>query len=235
MLKCRDIVDKGLPSRSYGFSRSHVWMRELDYKESWAQRNWCFWTAVLEKPLKSPLDCKKIQPVHPKGNQSLVYIGKTDAEAETPILWSPDEKNWFIRKDPDAGQDWRQEEKGMTEDEMAGWHHWLNGRESEWTPGVGDGQGGLACCDHGVTESRTRLSDWTELKFLMYFSPPPPWSAMPLYNVNEQKTQLSGVGRPEGGALMPYKDSRDQQEQRLLFWKWLSQWKQSMLTHICGI
>ena len=119
----------------------------VDYKESWAPKNWCFWTVVLEKTLETPLDCKEIQPVHPKGDQSWVFIGRTDAEAETPILWPPHAKGWLIGKDPDAGRDWGQEEKGMTEDEMAGWHHWLDGREFEWTLGVGDGQGGLACCD----------------------------------------------------------------------------------------
>ena len=124
----------------------------------------CFWTVVLEKSLESPLDCKEIQPVHPKGNQSWVFIGRTYAEAETSILWPPDAKSWLIWKDPDAGKDWRRE-KGMTEDEMAGWHHWLNGRESEWTPGVGDGQGGLACCGAwGRKESdTTEWLNWTEL------------------------------------------------------------------------
>ena len=104
-------------------------MWELDYKESWVPKNWCFWTVVLEKTLKSPLDSKEIQPVHPKGNQSWIFIGRTDAEAETPILWPPDAKSWLICKDPDAEKDWRQEEKGMTEDEMVGWHHRLNGHE----------------------------------------------------------------------------------------------------------
>jgi len=110
-------------------------------------KNWCFWTVVLEKTLESPLDCKKIQPVHPKGDQSWVFIGKTDVEAETPILWPLDAKSWLIWKDRDAGKDWGQEEKGATEDNMIGWHHWLNGHGFGWTPGVGDGQGGLACCD----------------------------------------------------------------------------------------
>ena len=120
-------ANKGPSSQGYGFSRSHVWMWELDYKESWVPKNWRFWTVVLEKTLESPLDCKEIQPVHPKGDQSCVFIGRTDAEAETPILWPPDAKHWLIWKDPDAGEDWRQEEKGMVEDEMIGWHHRLNG------------------------------------------------------------------------------------------------------------
>ena len=123
-------ANKGLSSQSYGFSSSHVRMSEMDYKESWVPKNWCFWT-VLEKTLASPLDCKEIQPVHPKGDQSWVLIGRTDAEAETTILRSPDEKNWLIGKDPDVGKDWRQEEKGMTKAEMVGWHHWLDGHEFE--------------------------------------------------------------------------------------------------------
>ena len=122
-------ANKGLSSQGYGFSSSHVWMWELDYKESWALKNWCFWTVVLEKTPESLLDCKEIQPVHPKGNQSWMFIGRTDVEAETPTLWPPDEKSWLIGKDPDAGKDRRQEEKGMTEDEMVGWHHQLNGYE----------------------------------------------------------------------------------------------------------
>ena len=129
-------------------------------EESWALKNWCFWTVVLEKTLESPLDCKKIQSVHSKEDQSWVFIGRTDAKAETPVLWPPHAKSWLIGKDSVAGKDWGQEEKGMTEVEMAGWHHRLDGRESEWTPGVGDGQGGLACCNswgckvghHWVTE-----------------------------------------------------------------------------------
>ena len=124
-------ASKGLSSQSYGFSGSHVWMWELDHKESWALKNWCFWTAVLEKTLESTLDSKEIQPAHPKGNQSWVFSERTDVEAETPILWPPDAKNWLTWKDPDAGKDWGQEEKGRTEDEMVGWHHWLNGHEFE--------------------------------------------------------------------------------------------------------
>ena len=121
-------------------------MWELDCEESWTLKNWWFWTVVLEKTLESPLDCKEIQPVHPKVNQSWIFIGSTDAEAETPILWPPDAKSWLIWKDPDVGKGWGQEEKGTTEDETVRWYHWLNGHEFEWTPGVGDGQGSLVCC-----------------------------------------------------------------------------------------
>ena len=124
-------ANKGPSSQSYCFSSNHVWMWELDQKESWVLKNWCFWTVVLEKTLESPLNCKEIQPVHPKGNQSWIFIGRTDAEAETPILWPPESKNWLIWKDPDAGKDWKQEEKGLTEDKMVAWHHWLNGHECE--------------------------------------------------------------------------------------------------------
>ena len=132
----------------------------------WTVKNCCFWTVVLEKTLESPLDCKEIQPVHPE-DQSWVFIGRTDAEAETPVLWPPHVKSWLIGKGPDAGRDWGQE-KGTTENEMVGWHHRLNGHEFEWTPGIGDGQGGLACCEiHGVTKSWTGLSDWTELNWMI--------------------------------------------------------------------
>jgi len=120
-------ANKGPSSQGYVFSSGHVWTWELDYKESWVQKNWCFWTVVLEKTLESTLDCKEIQPVHPKGDQSWVFIGRNDVEAEAPILWLPDVKTWLIWKDPEAGKDWRQEEKGMTEDEMIGWHVQLNG------------------------------------------------------------------------------------------------------------
>ena len=145
ILKNRDIILPKCPSsQSYGLSSGHVWMWELDHKERWAPKKWCFWTVVLEKTLESPLVCKEIQLVHPKGNQSWIFNGKTDAETKTPILWPPDAKYWHIGKDPDAGKDWRQE-KGMTE-EMIGWHQWLDGHEFEQTLGDGDGQGGLACC-----------------------------------------------------------------------------------------
>ena len=155
-------TNKGPYSQSYGFSSSHVWMWELGHKEGWVLKNWCFWAVVLEKTLQSPLDSKEIKPVNPKGDQSWVFIGRTDAEAETSILWPLDAKNWLIGKDPDAGENWGQEEKGMTEDEMIGWHHWLNGHEFEWSLGVGDGQGGLACCTP-IAKSWTLPRDWTEL------------------------------------------------------------------------
>ena len=144
--KQRHYFAKGPSSQGYGFSCGHVWMWELDYKESWVLKYWCFWSVVLEKTLESPSDCKEIQPVHPKGDQSWVFIGRSDVEAEMTILWPPDVKSWLIWKDPDAGKDWGQEEKGMTEDKMVGWHHQLNGHGFGWTLGVGDGQGGLVCC-----------------------------------------------------------------------------------------
>ena len=124
-------ANKRPSSQNYGFFSSPVWMWELDCEESWVPKSWCFRTVVLEKTLESPLDCKEIQPVHPKGNQSWIFIGRTDAEAETPILWLPDAKNWHFWKDPNAGKDWRQEEKGTTEDVMVGWHHRLDGQEFE--------------------------------------------------------------------------------------------------------
>ena len=148
-------------SQNYGFSSSHVWMGALDYKESWVLKNWCLWTLVLEKTLESPLDCKDIQSVHAKGDQSWVFIGRTDVEAETPILWTPDVQNQLTGKDPEAGIDWRQEEKGMTEDEMVGWNHQRNGHEL-----VMDSEAWHAAV-HGVTKSQTQLSDWTELKTIV--------------------------------------------------------------------
>ena len=139
-------------------------MWELVYKESWVPKNWCFWTVVLEKTLESPLDCKEIQPVHPKGNQSWIFTGRTDNKAETPILWLPDVKNWLICKDSDVGKDWRQEEKGMTEDKVVGWHHQLDGHEFEQAPGVDNGQGILVCCSSwGCKESdTTERLNWTD-------------------------------------------------------------------------
>ena len=146
-------------------------MWELDYKESWAPNNWCFWTVVLEKTVESPLDCKEIQPVHSKGDQSWVFIGRTDVEAETPILWPPDAKSWLIWKDPDAGKDWRWEEKGMTEHEMVRWHHWLKGHKSVWTLGVGDGQGDLPCFSSWDCKDSdmTEQLNWTELNSIGWF------------------------------------------------------------------
>ena len=150
-------------------------MWELDYKESWVVKNWCFWTVVLEKTLESPLDCKEIQPVHPKGDQSWIFIERPDAEAETPILWPPDVKKWLIGKDSDAGKDWRQEEKGTMENKMVGWHHRLDGPEFEQAPGVGDGQGSLACCSPwGHKElDMTEWLNWTEATLMCM---PSKWS-----------------------------------------------------------
>ena len=155
-------ANKGVSSQSYGLSIGHVWIWKLDYKENWVPKNWCLWTVVLEKTLESPLDCKRIQPVHPKGNQSWIFIGRTDVEAETPILWPPDQKNWLLGKDPDAGKDWRWEEKGMTEDEIVGWHHGLYGHEFEYAPRVDDGREAWRAVVHGVAKSWTWLSDWTD-------------------------------------------------------------------------
>ena len=138
-------ADQGPHSQSYGFSSSHVQMLELDHKEDWTPENWCFWTVVLEKTLESPLN-GKIKPVHPKGNQSWMFVGRTDAEAEAPILWPLNAKSRFIRRDLDAGKDWRQEEKGATEAEMVGWRHWLNWHEFEQTLGDSGGQRNSACC-----------------------------------------------------------------------------------------
>ena len=147
-----------------GFSSGHVWMWEFDYKESWVKKNWCFWTVVLEKTLESPLGSKEMQPVNPKGNQFWIFIRRTGAEAETPILWPSDTKNWLTGKDPDAGKDWRLEKKRLRENEMVGWHHQLNGHEFEQAPGVGDGQGSLVCCNpRGCKElCMTEWLNWTE-------------------------------------------------------------------------
>ena len=170
ILKSRDIT---LPTKvylvSYVFFSSHIWLWELDYKESWALKNWCFWTVVLEKTFESPLDGKDIHPVHPKGDQSWVFIGRTDVEAKTPILWPPYVKSWLTGKDPDAGNDWGQKEKGMIEDEMVGWHHQFNGYGFGWTLGFGDGQGGLVCCspwDHKESDVTEQLNG-AELNFLL--------------------------------------------------------------------
>ena len=168
-------------------------MWELEYKESWAPNNWCFWTMVLEKTLESPLDCKEIQPVHPKGNEFWILIGRTDVEAETAILWPLDGKNWLTWKDPDAGKDGRREEKGTTEDEMVAWHHWLNGHEFEYTLGVGDGQGGLACWSPwGCKESdTTEWLNWTELPLMIFLSPVMSYSSF-LMSLSSVKIYVSG-------------------------------------------
>ena len=159
ILKSKDhyFANKGPSSQSYGFSSSHVWMWELDHKESWALKNWCFWTVVSEKTLERPLDCKEIQPVHPKGNQSWIFIGRTDAEAEAPILWPPDSKNWLIWKDPDAWKDWKGRRRGWQR------MRWLDGITTtvdkfEQAPGASDGQGSLVCC----SPWGRRESDMTE-------------------------------------------------------------------------
>ena len=171
ILKSRDITlsTKVCLFQGYGFSSSHVWTWELDYKESWGWKYWCFRSVVLEKTLESPLDCKEIQSVHSKGDQSWVFFGRTDVEAEIPIFWPPDVKNWLIWRDLDAGKDWRWEEKGTTEDEMVGWHHWLDGHKFGWTPRVGDG---LAWCSPwGHKESDTERAtepNWTDASILPF-------------------------------------------------------------------
>ena len=156
-------ANKGPSSQGYGFSCGHVWTWELDCEESWAPKNWCFWTVVLEKILESHLDCKEIQPVHSKADQSWVFFGRTDAKAETPILWPPHAKSWLIGKDSDAGRDWGQKEKGTTEDEMAGWHDSMDMSLSELQELVMDREAWHAAI-HGFAKSRTRLSDWTGIR-----------------------------------------------------------------------
>ena len=157
-------ANKGPSSQNYGFSSSHhVWMWELNHKERWAPKNSCFWNVLLEKTLDSLLDCKEIKSVNPKGNQSWIFIGRTDAEAETLILRPPDAKSWLIRKGPDSGEDWRQEEKGMIEDEMVGWHHRLDGHEFEQAPGVDEGQGNLECCSPWGCKESDR-TEWLKLE-----------------------------------------------------------------------
>ena len=155
-------ANKGPSGQSYGFSSSHIWMWELDHKESWAMKNWCFWTLVLEKTPESPLDCKEIQTDNPKGNQSWIFIGRTCVAAKTPILWPLHVKTWLIGKDPDAGKDRRQEEKGPTEkDKMVGWHHRLSGHEFAQALGMVKDREAWRAAVRGVTKSRTQLSDWT--------------------------------------------------------------------------
>ena len=164
ILKSRAITlpTKSIKSKLWFYS--HMWMCKVDCKEIWVLKNWCSWTVVLEKTLESPLDCKEIKPVHSKGNQSWIFTGRTDNKAETPILWLHDVKNWLICKDSDVGKDWRQEEKGMTEDKVVGWHHQLDGHEFEQAPGVDNGQGILVCCSSwGCKESdTTERLNWTD-------------------------------------------------------------------------
>ena len=169
VLKSRDItlLTKVDIVKAMVFPSSHVWMWEMDHQEGWASKNWCFWTLVLEKTLESPLDSKEIKPVNLKGNQPWIFIGRTDTQAKASILWPPDAKNWLTGKDPDAGKDWRLDEKGMTEDEMVGWHHWLNGHEFEQIQVVNDREAWHAAV-HGVTKSQTWLSDWNELNWVLY-------------------------------------------------------------------
>ena len=168
ILKSRyHIANKDPCSQSYGFSSSHVRMWELDHKEGWAPENWCFWTVVLENTLESPLGCKEIKPVSPKGNQSWIFIRRTDAEAEVPVLWPPDSKSQLSGKDPEAGKDWGWEEKGGREDGLVGWHHQLNGHELEQTPGDGEGQGSLACWgpwSHKELDTPERLNNSSSSK-----------------------------------------------------------------------
>ena len=162
-------TNKGPSSQSYGFTSSHVWMWELDHKEGWAPKNWCFWTVVLEKTLESPLNYKEIKSVNLKGNQCWIFIGGLMLKLNlSPVLWPSDAKNGLIGKDPDAGKDWRQEQKGLTEDEMVGWHHWLDGREFEQVPWVSDGQRSLAGCRPWLSQSWTQLSNWTTATCCLY-------------------------------------------------------------------
>ena len=169
--------NKGLSSQSYGFSSNHIWIWELDHKESWALKYWCFQTVVLDKTLESPLDCKKIKPLSLKGNQSWIFIRRTDAEAETPILWPPNGKSWLTGKDPDAGKDRRQEEKRAAE------HHWLNGHEFEQALGDREGRESLCFAVHGVTKSQTWLSNWT--------TNPPSYKTVSIQNIYFIKVKLS--------------------------------------------
>ena len=172
-------------------------MWELDHKEGWVWKNWCFWTVVLEKTLESPLNFMEIQPVNPKGNQSWKFIRRTDAEAETPILWPPDAKSWLIGKGPDAGKDWRREETGTTEYKMVGWHHRLDGHEFEQALGVGDGQGSLVCCSPwGRKESYTTewLNEWADTLRIGNFV-----FIISLHQIQKQDTQTVPLGRQMGG------------------------------------
>ena len=194
-------ADKSPSSQGCGFSSSHVWMWELDCKERRAPKNRCFWTVLLEKTLESPLDCKEINPVNPKGNQSWIYIGRTDAEDESLVLWSPNAKNWLLRKDPDSGKGWRREEKGTTEDEMVWWHHRLNGHEFESALGVGYGQGGLTCFSPwGCKESDT--TEWLNSLTDLLWGTTQATTPRGLATFGAQKWDCRGLGlgiKPDGG------------------------------------
>ena len=189
-------ANQGSYSQSCGFSSSHVWMWELDHKESWALKNSCFWTAVLEKNPESSLDCKEIKPANPKGNQSWIFIGSPDADAL--ILWTLDAKNWLIRKDPDAGKDWKQEEKGTTEDAMVGWRHRIDGHEFEQALGVSDGQGSLVCCSPWGHKESDWVTKLTELKpsfnsqrhNCQWQAPTNPWDQVNLTEILRRPTTL---------------------------------------------
>ena len=180
-------ADKCPYSQSYGFSSSHEQMWELYHKEGWMLKNWCFWIVVLEQTLESPLNSKEIKPFHPKGNQFWLFIGRNDAEAEAPILRPPDAKSWLIGKDPNARKEWRQEEKGTTEEEMVGWHHLINGHELEQAPGDGEGQGSWLAAVHRVTKSCVQLSDRTTKSSTHYT------------DLTNQNTAMSGPWQLVGG------------------------------------
>ena len=183
ILKSRHyFANKGPSSQSYGFSSNHVWMWELNYKERWAPKKWCFWNVVLEKTLESPLDCKESQPVNLKGNQCWIFIGRTDVKAETTILWLPDVTNWLTGKNSDARKNGGQEEKGAIQDEMVGWHHWLDGHDFELTPGVGL-QGSLECCipSHHKESDTTEWPNWTN-PLSSPLTPPPIFPSLMVFS-----------------------------------------------------
>ena len=188
---------KGPYSQSYGFSSSHVWMWELDNKKGWALKNLCLWTVELGKTLETPLDRKEIKPVNPKGNQHRIFIGRTNAETEAPIFWPSDVKSQLIGKDPDAERDWKQEETGSTEDEMVGWHYWLNGHEFEQTPGDSKGQEAWRAAVYGVAKSQTWLSDWTTTTYVFGEKKNPSILTFAFFDHNwKRASQIADNGKP---------------------------------------